>query len=111
MLGESGTEQFTVTTYRDGEKVQRTKIHDPFIRCTVTIGISRWDLFKAIFRKQFETKINVCVDGTEGMSRTIMMLDTKEIERETASMLEARRRSRENSVGSINHCYVQNDVG
>ncbi len=65
MLGEAGTEQFTITTYQDGKQIRLQKIHDPFIRCTVGIAMSRWDLFKAMFRKQFETKINVCVDAME----------------------------------------------
>lgn len=110
MLGEMGTEQFTVTTYQDGKQVGRQQIHDPFIRSTVTIRISRWDLFRAMFLKQFETKIQVCVDGSEGMIRTVMMLDTDAIERETATMLEDRRQSRENSVGQTNHCYAQGDA-
>lgn len=97
MLGEQGTEQFTIRTYRDGEKIAEQRIHDPFIRTTVTIGINRWDLFKALFHKQFETKINICVDGSEGMQRTIMMLDPAEIERETQAMLKARAESRVNS--------------
>ncbi len=38
MLGEAGTEQFTITTYQDGKQIRLQKIHDPFIRCTVGIA-------------------------------------------------------------------------
>lgn len=103
MLGETGTEQFTVVIHQDDKEISRLKIHYPLIRTTVRICISRWDLFKAMFRRQYETKINVSLDATPGMQRTIMMLDTDLIERETQTMLEQRRQSRErNGIGEYN---------
>ena len=105
MLGENGREQFVVTTYQDGKRIAEQKIHVPFIRCTVTICISRWDLFKAMLRKQFQTKINVCVDASEGMVRTIMMLDPDSVDRETMAILDARRKSREDGAAA-NNCYI-----
>lgn len=109
MLGETGTEQFTITTRKDGELIREQKIHDPFLHSTTVIAISRWDLFKAMFCKQFIIKVQTIVRGTEGVQRAIMMLDTKELDRETAEMLEARRKSREEGYAGQAHCFVQDD--
>jgi hypothetical protein len=106
MLGEAGTEQFTIETRQDGELIRSQPIHDPFLHSTTTIAISRRDLFKALFRKQFSTKIEVSVRGTEGVQRAIMMLDPKELQAETSRILDDRRRSREENAGS-SHCYTQ----
>lgn len=95
MLGENGTEQFTITTRRDGELIREQKIHDPFLNSKTTVAMSRWELFKAMFCKQFIVTIDTSVRGTEGIIRAIMMLDPAELERETAKMLEERRLSRE----------------
>src|ERR1700675_468550 len=104
MLGETGTEQFTITTKRDGELIREQKIHDPFLWSKTIIAISRWDLFKALFRKQFTTTVEVKVDGTQGVIRAVMMLDPVQLEAETKLMLEERRLSREANSGN-NHCY------
>ena len=98
MLGELGMEQFEITIRRDEKEVSKLRIHDPFIRTSIRIGISRWDLFKALFRKQFETKITVSVDGTDGMVRTIMMLDPEVIAKETEKMQRERAERRANSA-------------
>jgi hypothetical protein len=105
MLGENGTEQFTVDTLQDGKLIRSQPIHDPFIHSTTTIGISRWDLFKALFRKQFETKIQVVVSGTPGVQRAIMMLDPEKLEAETKQMLSDRAQSRTENTAN-NHCFV-----
>jgi hypothetical protein len=83
MLGETGTEQFTVTVRRDDEIIRVQPVHDPFIRNTTIIGISRWDLFKALFRKQYTTRIFVAVDGSSAAQRAIMMLDPVKLKAET----------------------------
>lgn len=108
MLGELGTEQFTVETRQDGKVIRTQAIHDPFIHSTTTIGISRWDLFKALFRKQFETKIQIVVDGTPGVQRAIMMLDPEKLRVETEQIFADRARSREQSAGN-NHCFTATD--
>lgn len=105
MLGETGTEQFTITTRVDGKLVKEQPIHDPFLHNKTTIAISRWDLFKALFRKQFITTVEIKVDGTEGVIRAVMMLDPVKLEAETKSMLEERRLSREHNSAN-NHCYT-----
>jgi hypothetical protein len=105
MLGETGTEQFTITTRVDGKVIKEQRIHDPFLHNKTVIGISRWDLFKALFRKQFEIRVEVSVFGTEGIQRTIMMLDPAQLDAETKLMLEERRLSRESNAGN-NHCFT-----
>ena len=104
MLGETGTEQFTITTRVDGKLVKEQPIHDPFLHNKTVVSISRWDLFKALFRRQFEVKVEISVRGTEGVQRAVMMLDPAKLEAETKLMLEERRLSRESNSGN-NHCY------
>src|ERR1700730_6087564 len=98
MLGETGTEQFTITVKQDGKLIREQPLHDPFLWNRTTICMSRWALFKAMFRKQFTTTVEVSVRGSEGIMRAIMMLDPKALEAETAAILEDRRLSRENSA-------------
>lgn len=93
-IGENGTEQFTVTTYLDGEIIRVQPIHDPFIRSTTVTVIGRWDAFKAIFRRK-AFKIGVHVDGSEGVQRAIMTMDPEKLQGETEKILDQRRRSRE----------------
>src|SRR5579859_5463262 len=94
MLGH-GKEQFTIFTRVDGKVIKEQPIHDPFLHNKTIIGISRWDLFKALFKKQFEVKVEISVDGTDGIIRAIMMLDPEKLNAETKSILESRRLSRE----------------
>jgi hypothetical protein len=98
-LGETGTEQFTLEIEFTGHKFPAQQLHDPFIR--TRIGISRWDLFKALFRKQFEVRIRM--DGTEAVIRAIMTLDPEQLKRETEEIQECRRLSRESSA-TIGYC-------
>ncbi len=102
-LGKEGTEQFTVTSRQDGRMIREQKIHDPFITCTTVIKISRWDLFKAMFRRQYETRIEVNVWGSQGAQRAIMTLDPEALARDTAEIFEQRRISRENSA-TMGYC-------
>ena len=104
-LGETGTEQFTITTRRDGELIKEQPIHDPFVHSTTTICISRWDLFKALFKKQYITKVQIILRGSEGAQRAIMMLDPAALEAETQLILEQRRLNRESNAGN-NHCFM-----
>lgn len=101
-----GPEQFTIETLVDGKLIREQRIYDPFLRNKTVVGISRWDLFKALFRKQFTVTVEIRVDGTPGVMRKVMMLDPKECDRETQLMLEDRRKSREsgNCVGYVNEC-------
>ncbi len=95
-LGEEGTEQFTITTRVNGEQIRNQKIHDPFIHCSVKMrGFKHaWNaLFGGI-------KVDVSVNGSEGVSRAIMTLNPYELEKETAKILEARRVSRESQGAS-----------
>ena len=108
MLGENGTEQFTITTRVDGKVIKEQPIHDPFLFNKTVVGISRWDLFKALFRRQFEVKVETSVHGTEGVTRAIMMLDPEKLEAETNSILEERRLSRERNSGN-EHCYTSSN--
>lgn len=105
MLGENGTEQFRIETRRDGVLIRSQSIHDPFLWSKTTIAMSRWDLFKALFRRQFITTVEVSVHGTEGVIRAIMMLDPDLLAKETAEILEQRRRSRGESAGG-DHCFT-----
>jgi hypothetical protein len=106
MLGEAGTEQFTITTRRDGKQISAQKIHDPFIRTTITICVSRWDLFKGLFAKQYKAVLQVNVDASDGMMRTIMMLDPAEIELETQRMKQ-NRQDRGETIGYVNECNAK----
>jgi hypothetical protein len=102
-LGEQNTEQFIVSTKVDGKLIREQRIHDPFIHNTTVIGISRWDLFKAMFKKQFEVKVQVCVEGSQGALRAIMMLNPVALQSDTESIIEGRRLSRE--------AYARGDYG
>lgn len=90
-IGDVGTEQWTFTTRQDGRLISEQKLHDPFLHSTTTIAISRWDLFKALFRRQFITKIEVSLRSSEGMQRRIMTMDPDEIVAESKQILEDRR--------------------
>jgi len=109
-LGEEGTEQFTVTTTRDGKLIREQKIHDPLITSTTVIRISRWDLFKALFKRQFETRIQVHVWATEGAQRAIMTMNPLELAKETDQIYADRKASREaHSRGESNGCFVSQE--
>ena len=105
MLGEPGTEQFTIEVRQDGKLIRSQAIHDPFLFNKTTIAISRWDLFKAMFKRQFITTVEVSVCGSEGVQRAIMMLDPQALAKETEIILAERRRSRESSSDN-NHCFT-----
>ena len=107
MIGETGTEQLTIITRQDGKVIREQQIHDPFIHSTTTIGISRWDLFKALFRKQFETKIQVEIRGTEGAVRAWFSLDAAQMQKDTEQIIESRR----NCEPGTNYCSTQDTAG
>jgi hypothetical protein len=94
-VGENGTEQFTIKTRVDGKVIKEQPLHDPFLHNRTVVGISRWDLFKAMFRKQFTVTVEISVSGTEGVQRLIMTMDPKAVQAETDQILEQRRLSRE----------------
>ena len=93
MLGEEGTEQFSLYIEFNGRTFPAKPLHDPFIR--TRIGVSRWDLFKALFRKQFEVRIRL--EGTHAIQRAIMTLDPGQLARDEQEFLEQMRISRESS--------------
>jgi hypothetical protein len=98
MLGENGTEQFLIKTRVDGKLIREQPIHDPFLHNKTVVGISRWDLFRAMFKKQFVVKVEVSVEGTQGVQRAIMMLDPATLQAETDAILADRKLSRENNL-------------
>jgi|SRR5882724_2718817 len=102
MLGERGTEQFTVESRVDGETIKVQPIHDPFIQSTVGVKASRWDHFKAIFRPP-TIRIEVIVRGSQGAERAIMTLDPEQLKRDSEKILEQRRIVREMSP-TMGHC-------
>lgn len=105
MLGEDGTEQFKIKTRVDGALIKEQLLHDPFLHSKTVVGISRWDLLKAVFRKQFSVTVEMSVSGSEGVQRAIMMLDPVLLAKETETMLEDRRISREinGSMGIVGY--------
>lgn len=93
-IGEQGTEQFTVYTAIDGEKIGEQKIHDPFIHTTIKHTPGRWEHFKQIFAPK-TIKIQVSVDGSHGAMRAIMTLDPILLQQDTEEILRERAVSRE----------------
>lgn len=92
MLGEEGTEQFTLDIEYNGRKFPTKPLHDPFI--TTRIGISRWDLFKGLFCKQFEVRLHL--GGTHMVQRSIMTLDPEQLARDEKVWLEEMATARKN---------------
>ena len=86
-----GPEQLTIITKQDGKLIREQKIYDPFLHSRTVIAMSRWDLLKALFRKQFVTEIQIEIRGTEGVQRAWFMLDAKKLQEETDAILEDRR--------------------
>jgi len=84
-LGETGTEQFTVTTRVDGKLIGQHSVHDPFIRTTVTLRGLRH-----AWRALFGFKVQVSLDASEGAQRAIMTLDPYKLAKETELILAAR---------------------
>lgn len=93
MPGEEGTEQFTLHIEFNGRTFPAKLLHDPFIR--TRIGVSRWDLFKALFTKQFEVRIRL--EGTHAVQRAIMTLNPAQLARDEEEFLDQMRISRESS--------------
>lgn len=88
-LGETGTEQFTVTTWVAGELIGEAKVHDPFIRTTIRLrGL------KHAWRALFGFTVQVSVDASEGAQRAIMTLDPYKLTKETEQILAERREAR-----------------
>jgi len=81
MLGEPGTEQFTISVHVDGQLVRAQPIHDPFIHNRTTIQVKRWAAFKGIF-KPLRLNVHVDVDGTPGIMREVMMIDLAKVARD-----------------------------
>ena len=98
-LGELGTEQFRIATSIDGRTIADQPIHDPFITNETVIGLKRWDLFKALFKRQFEVRVRVRVSATAGALRAVMTLDPIQLQKDTDQILEQARISREQYKG------------
>lgn len=93
-IGEDGTEQFTVTTRVNDEKIGEVKVHDPFIHTTVKLrGLKH--AWNALFRG---ITVAVHTGGSEGASRAIMTLDPRKLQAETDQILFERAESRERHV-------------
>jgi len=99
MLGDLGTEQFRVITLLDDKVIGDQAIHDPFIYNKTVIGLSRWDLFKAIFGRKFEITVRVRLSASEGAMRAIMTLDPDVLAKETVAIQEERAIRREAYAG------------
>jgi hypothetical protein len=91
MLGEYGTEQFTIETRVNGHMIRVQPIHDPFIHSTTVIGW--WDLVKSLFRGECRVVVKVC--GSEAIQRAIMTLNPRTLQAETEEILKARKLSRD----------------
>lgn len=98
-LGELGTEQFRITTSIDDRIIGDQTIHDPFICNKTVIGLSRWNLFQALFKRQFEIRVSVKVHATEGALRAVMTLDPVALQNDTDEILRQRAISREKYAG------------
>ena len=94
MLGEEGTEQFTIETRLDGKMISVKPIHDPFISTTVGFKLDFKSRFKQLFFPE-AIKVEVHIRGSEGAQRAIMTLDPHQLARDTEEILEQRRYSRE----------------
>lgn len=104
-LGEEGTEQFTVTTRVNDEKIGEQKIHDPFIRTRVVLkgfGHAWRALFGGI-------TVQVTVDASHGAMRAVMMLDPEKLEEDSAEFLRqmAVRREWNEQNGVVGYCQEQ----
>lgn len=103
MLGEEGTEQFTVVVETDGKAVATQSIHDPFIHTEVVTVLSRWACFLGLFMQRRRTTVTrVAVHGSKGAERAIMTLDPVQLSRDTKEILEGRRISRETTSSTSN---------
>jgi len=104
MLGDEGTEQFSVETLVDGKTIKVQPIHDPFIHSTTIVEISRWDHFLAIFKPR-QIKVQVYVSASEGAQRAIMTMDPARLAKDTQQILHERKISRETS-STMGYCVV-----
>ncbi len=104
-LGEEGTEQFSITTYVDGNVVKKQALHDPFIFSKTEVGFSRWELFKGMFRRRFKVEVQMSVHASPGAQRAIMTLDPRELEAETSRILAERKECRERYAEAAGNCY------
>lgn len=95
MLGEEGTEQFTVTTKLNGRVIGEQKIHDPFIHSTLVIG---WlDMVRCLLTAK--CRVEVSVRGTQSVQARIMTLDPEDLQREEAEREEYARARRSQASG------------
>jgi hypothetical protein len=109
MLGEQGTEQFTIETEVEGKTIKVQLIHDPFIHSTVVTTLSFWGCFLGLFIPKRRTiRTVIIVRGSEGAQRAIMMLDPEQLSLDTNEILEARRIARETSGTGGSCLYVSN---
>lgn len=81
MLGEPGTEQFTIRTDVDGKTVDSQHLHDPLVFHTVILLRSRWRRFLDVFRTN-PIRVQVCVSTHPWISAAILMLDPVALETE-----------------------------
>lgn len=87
MLGESGTEQFTVEVRVNGQIISTQKIHDPFVHTCVTTRLSRLECLKGLFFGKYEIRHTVRIEGSAGALRALMSLDAAELARDTEEIL------------------------
>lgn len=95
MLGKLSTEQFRIVTKIDGKIIGDQLIHDPFIHNSTVIGLSRWDLLHAFFKRRFEIRVQVNLHGSAGAERAIMRLNPVDLRKDTDEILAQRQSRRE----------------
>jgi hypothetical protein len=103
-LGEEGTEQFSVETLVDGKTIRVQPIHDPFIRSTTKVSMSRWGHFLAIFKPR-KMCVQVCVNASLGAQRAVMTLDPEQLASDTEEILHDIKIARESSP-TIGYCVT-----
>lgn len=69
---------YWLTIKRDGETFRQQTLEDPFHTTTVTIGISRWDLLRALIsRRQYETTVGVSLNASVPVINAVMNLQVE----------------------------------
>lgn len=102
--GESGREQFTVTTRVNGELIKAQPVHDPFATTRVKLrgfGHAWRALTKGI-------EVQVSIDGSHGAIQSVMTLDPRELEDKTQLFLEQQaQRQVENYTAGIRAYHAE----
>lgn len=66
---------YWVTTKHDGRVVREQAIEDPFHTTTVIIHVSGWEWFKTMFRRRYDTSVQVSLNASPPVVKAVMNLD------------------------------------